>query len=83
MLRYIAGELDLDQVQEEMRRWYAPHLAPADVYPLPSQEPGQVYPYATEMAELLHELAQMPPPQPYINVTNLVPRLEELSSSAY
>lgn len=79
MLRYVAGEIDLAQAQDEMLRWYAPQAAPAaDVRPLPPQEPGQVYPFAAEMAELLHELAQIPPPQSYINVTDLLPQIAEL-----
>lgn len=78
MLRYVAGEIDLAQAQDEMLRWYAPQVAPsADVRPLPPAQPGQVYPYAAEMAALLHELAQLPPPQPYIDITNLLPQVEK------
>lgn len=80
MLRYIAGEIDLVQVDDELMRWYRPDIAPAaDVRSLPPAQPGQAYPFAADMAELLHELAQLPPPQPYINVTDLLPQLAELT----
>lgn len=79
-LRYVAGDIDQVQVHDELMRWYWPDVAPAaDVRPLPPEPPDRVYPYAAEMAELLHVLSQLPPPQPYINVTNLVPQLAELT----
>ena len=61
-LRYVAGEIDLGQIHDELMRWYRPDVAPAaDVRPLPPEQPGRVYPYAAEMAALLAELATLPP----------------------
>ena len=41
MLRYVAGEIDLAQTQDDMLRWNALHEAPAaDVRPLPPTQPG-------------------------------------------
>lgn len=66
-LRYIAGEIDTTQLLDEIKRQlHHPEALAADVRPLPPEQPGQAYPYAAEMAQLLHELAQLPPPQPYL-----------------
>lgn len=66
-LRYIAGEIDLAQLLDETKRQlHHPEAPAASVRPLPPEQPGQAYPYAVEMAQLLHELAQLPPPQPYL-----------------
>jgi hypothetical protein len=64
--RYIAGELDQTQVQDEVLPWYRPDSAPAaDVRPLPPEQPGRVYPYAAEMAALMQQLNELPPSVPY------------------
>ncbi len=77
MLRYIAGVIDLVQVDDELLRWYRPDVAPAaDVRPLPPEQPGQVYPYAAEMAALLAELATLPPYVPYEELDMTVSWLE-------
>lgn len=65
-LRYIAGEIDQTQVQDEVLRWYRPDIAPAaDVRPLPPEQPGRVYPYAAEMAALMQDMNNLPPYVPY------------------
>ncbi|WP_345237845.1 hypothetical protein [Hymenobacter saemangeumensis] len=62
-LRYVAGEID--QVQEELMRWYWPDVAPAaDVRPLPPKQPGRVYPYVAEMAALMQGMNELPPTCP-------------------
>ena len=65
-LRFIAGEIDQVQVQDEVLRWYRSDIAPAaDVRPLPSEQPGRVYPYAAEMATLMQQMNALPPNAPY------------------
>ena len=65
-LRFIAGEIDQVQVQDEVLRWYRPDIAPAaDVRPLPPEQPGRVYPYAAEMAALMQQMNDLPPYVPY------------------
>lgn len=65
-LRYIAGEIDLMQLLDETKRQlHHPEAPTADVRPLPPEQPGRVHHYAAEMAQLLRELAQLPPSQPY------------------
>ncbi|MGI4736146.1 MAG: hypothetical protein ACRYG7_13425 [Janthinobacterium lividum] len=76
-LRYIAGEIDQTQVQDELLRWYRPDIAPAaDVRPLPPEQPGRVYPYAAEMANLMREMNDLPPYVPYIVMKEGIPWLE-------
>ncbi|WP_223654557.1 hypothetical protein [Hymenobacter psoromatis] len=66
-LRYIAGEIDQTQVQDELLRWYRPDIAPAaDVRPLPPEQPSQMYPYTAEMAALMQQMNELPPRVPYI-----------------
>ena len=75
-LRYIAGEIDQTQVQDELLRWYRPDIAPAaDVRPLPPKQPGRVYPYAAEMAALMQQLNELPPSVPYTVMRKGMPRL--------
>ncbi|RZK30293.1 MAG: hypothetical protein EOO63_07110 [Hymenobacter sp.] len=76
-LRYIAGEIDQVQMQDEVLRWYRPDIAPAaDVRPLPPEQPGRVYPYATEMAELMQQMNDLPPYVPYTVMPEGVPWLD-------
>lgn len=43
------SEIDQTQVHDELMRWYRSDIAPVvDVRPLPFEQPGQVYLYATE-----------------------------------
>ena len=73
-LRYIAGEIDQVQVQDEVLRWYRPDIAPAaDVRPLPPEQPGRVYPYAAEMAALMQQMNELPPYVPYIVMDERLP----------
>jgi hypothetical protein len=75
-LRFIAGEIDQVQVQDEVLRWYRPDIAPAaDVRPLPPEQPGRVYPYAAEMAALMQQLNELPPSVPYIVMPEGMPWL--------
>jgi hypothetical protein len=70
----IAGEIDQTQVHDEVRRWYRPDSAPAaDVHPLPPEQPGQVYPYAAEMAALRQQLNELPPYVPYTVMPEGIP----------
>jgi hypothetical protein len=76
-LRYIAGEIDQTQVQNEVLRWYRPDITPvADVRPLPPEQLGQVYPYAAEMAALMQTLNELPPYVPYTVLPEGIPGLE-------
>lgn len=75
-LRYIAGEIDQVQVQDEVLRWYRPDIAPAaGVRPLPPEQPGRVYPYAAEMAALMQDMNELPPYMPYTVMEEGIPWL--------
>lgn len=76
-LRFIAGEIDQAQVQDEVLRWYRPDIAPAaDMRPLPPEQPGRVYPYAAEMAALMQTMNELPPYVPYTVMPEGIPWLE-------
>jgi hypothetical protein len=76
-LRYIAGEIDQTQMQDEVLRWYRPDIAPTtDVRPLPPEQPGRMYPYATEMAALMQQMNELPPYVPYTVMPEEIPWLK-------
>jgi hypothetical protein len=73
-LRYIAGEIDQEQMHDELMRWYRPDIAPApDVRPLPPEQPDRVYPYVAEMAALMVEMNELPPYVPYTVMDETLP----------